>query len=117
MAAVANTGPEIGTITRKFTTGDLVGLFSAKGLVAAPIHTIPQVVDYPPIRDKLLTTQTPDGKAVRLPPPSVEREHLVATSRRLPYAPAYSQDTDTILQEGGFSDTELAQLRESGIIA
>jgi crotonobetainyl-CoA:carnitine CoA-transferase CaiB-like acyl-CoA transferase len=108
---------EIGTITRKFRTGDLVELLSAKGLVAAPIHTIPQVIEYPPIRDKLLTTQTPDGKTVRLPPPSVEREHLVSTSRRLPYAPTYGQDTDTVLQEGGFSERQLAELRESGIIA
>lgn len=107
---------EIGKITRKFTTADLVELFSAKGLVAAPIHTIPQVVDYPPIRDRLLETQTPDGQTVRLPPPSVERAHLVSTHRRIPYAPGYSQDTISILQEAGFCDEEISALKESGII-
>jgi len=108
---------DVGTITRKFATADLVELFRAKGLVAAPIHTIPEVVDYPPIRDKLLATQTPDGKTVRLPPPSVEREHLASTDRRVPYAPAYGQDTEAVLQEAGYCDAEITELRGSGIVA
>ena len=108
---------DIGSITRDFTTADLIDLFKAKGLVAAPIHTVPQVIDYPPIRDKLLTTQTPDGRTVRLPPPSVEREHLVSLNRRVPYAPPYTRDTDTVLQEAGLSVKEITDLRECRIIA
>ncbi len=108
---------EIGAITGHFKTADLVRLLGAKGLVAAPIHTIPQVVDYPPIRDALLETRTPSGKRVRLPPPSVERQHLVSSDRRLAYAPAYGQDTDNVLREAGFSDKEIADLRGSEIVA
>jgi len=108
---------EIASITRSFKTAELVELLSAKGLVAAPIHTIPQVVDFPPIRDTLLETRTSSGKPVRLPPPSVEREHLASSDRRLSYAPAYGQDTDKVLQEAGFSHDEVVGLRESGIVA
>ena len=101
----------------RFETAALVELLTGKGLVAAPIHNVPQVTEYPPIRDRLLTTQTPSGKDVRLPPPSVERDHLVESNRRLPYAPTYGQDTDSVLNESGFSSDEIAALRASGIVA
>jgi crotonobetainyl-CoA:carnitine CoA-transferase CaiB-like acyl-CoA transferase len=108
---------DIAAVTRKFRTGELVKLLSAKGLVAAAIHTIPQVLEFPPIRDALLETRTHAGKRVRLPPPSVEREHLVSSQRWLPYAPPYGRDTDKVLQEAGFSPVEIADLRESGTVA
>jgi crotonobetainyl-CoA:carnitine CoA-transferase CaiB-like acyl-CoA transferase len=108
---------EIGLATRNFKTGELVELLGAQGIVAAPIHTVPQVADFPPIRDKLLETRAPSGKHVRLPPPSVEREYLTECKRRLPYAPAYGRDTDRVLQEAGFSRNEMADLRKSGVIA
>lgn len=108
---------DIGAITPNFKTAELVELLGTKGLVAAPIHTVPQVMDFPPIRDTLLETRTSSGKRVRLPPPSVEREHLVSCQRRLPYAPTYGQDTDRVFEGAGFAKKEIAELRESGIIA
>jgi crotonobetainyl-CoA:carnitine CoA-transferase CaiB-like acyl-CoA transferase len=108
---------EIGRITACFATAELVELLGSKGLVVAPIHDVPQVIDYPPIRDALLETKTPAGAKVRLPPPSVEREHLASVRRCLPYAPAYGQDTDAVFAEAGFSESEVADLRGAGIIA
>jgi crotonobetainyl-CoA:carnitine CoA-transferase CaiB-like acyl-CoA transferase len=108
---------EIGAITRQFTSSELVNQLGPKGLVAAPIHTIPQVLDYPPIRDRLLTSVSPGGDEVRLPPPSVEREHLASTGRRLAYAPAYGQDTGRVLASAGFSKEEIAGLMKGGIVA
>ncbi|MHC4695607.1 MAG: CaiB/BaiF CoA transferase family protein [Planctomycetota bacterium] len=108
---------EIASITPGFNTGGLITFLTSKGLVAAPIHTVPQVIDYPPIRDVMLETETPSGERVRLPPPSVEQEHLASVNRRLPYAPSYAQNTDNVFQEAGFSSAEISGLRESGIIA
>lgn len=108
---------DIAGITRRFPSAELVKLLSSKGLVAAPIHTVPQVVRFPPIRDTLLETRTATGKTVRLPPPSVEREALTAAKRRLPYAPAYGQNTERVLGDAGFSAEEVAALSEAGIVA
>jgi crotonobetainyl-CoA:carnitine CoA-transferase CaiB-like acyl-CoA transferase len=108
---------DIAAITRRFPSAELVKLLSGKGLVAAPIHTVPQVVQFPPIRDTLLETRTASGKTVRLPPPSVEREALTAAKRRLPYAPAYGQNTERVLGDAGFSAEEVAALSEAGIVA
>jgi itaconate CoA-transferase len=107
---------ELGAITRTRPTHELVAQLGAKGLVVAPIHTVTQTADFPPLRDALLETTTALGKRVRLPPPSVESEHLPA-GRRLAPAPAYGQDTDRILQETGYSRREIAGLRETGIVA
>jgi crotonobetainyl-CoA:carnitine CoA-transferase CaiB-like acyl-CoA transferase len=108
---------DIQAVTRDFETGKLVELLTTKGLVAAPIHTIPQLMEFGPIRDALLETNAPSGRRVRLPPPAVEHEHLASIKRRLPYAPAYGQDTHQVLQEAGCSDEEIADLRASGIVA
>ena len=108
---------EIAAITQGFTTGNLVKRLSGQGLVAAPIHTIPQVLNYPPIRDRLLTSTSPAGSEVRLPPPSVEREHLASTGRRLPYAPTYGQHTGQVLADAGFSQGDIADLVRDGIVA
>ncbi|MBU0719037.1 MAG: CoA transferase [Planctomycetes bacterium] len=108
---------EIAAVTRTFETTELAEFLSAAGLVAAPIHTIPQVVEYPPIRDKMLSTQTPAGNPVRLPPPAVEREYLASVQRSLPYAPAYGHDTVRVLSEAGINEAEIGCLREAGVIA
>lgn len=108
---------ELGAITRNFETATLVQHLGAKGIVAAPIRTVPEVIESTPIRDALLETSTGTGKRVRLPPPSVEREHLRTTKRRLPFAPRYGEHTDQILREAGFDPDEIARLRESGAVA
>jgi crotonobetainyl-CoA:carnitine CoA-transferase CaiB-like acyl-CoA transferase len=107
---------DLGAITRRFSTNDLVTTLAAAGLVAAPVQTVSEMTESPPIRDALLETQTSGGRRVRLPPPSVETEHLASVGRQLPYAPAYGQDTDKILLELGCSANEIAVLKESGTV-
>ena len=107
---------EMAVVTRKYETEALVKLLSHEGLVAAPIRTVPEVIDSPPIRAALLETRAPSGRRVRLPPPSVEREHLVASQRHLPYAPPYGRDTEKVLQEAGFPPEEITALMGDGII-
>lgn len=107
---------EITAVTRGHKTDNLVELLTANALVAAPIRTVAQVIESPPIRDALLQTTTPSGRPVRLPPPSVERDYLGSSARRLPYAPSYGQHTDTVLADAGFSSAEIAQFKDSGTI-
>jgi len=108
---------EIAAITRGRPTVELADLFRRKGLVAAPIRSVPQVAESPPVRGALLETRDAHGNPVRLPPPSVEREHLAAAGRRLPYAPAYGAQTNAVLTEAGYSPEEIEDLRRSGTVA
>ena len=77
---------ELAAITRNFKTDDLTKLLGSKGLVAAPIHTVPEVTDFPPIRKTLLETRTPNGHPVRHPPPNVHLRQPVF-ARSTPYPP------------------------------
>jgi crotonobetainyl-CoA:carnitine CoA-transferase CaiB-like acyl-CoA transferase len=108
---------EVGAITKRFKTSDFVEQLTAAGLVAVPVNSIPQVADTPAIRGRLLETETPSGKCVRLPPPSVEREYLASVQRRLGFAPRYGQHTEEVLRESGFSRDEITELRTEGIVA
>ncbi len=108
---------DIGAITQTMTTDQLAQLLQSTGLVAAPIRTIPQVISEPPVRDVLLTTKTPDGRTVRLPPPSAETDHLKSSGREISYAPKYGEHTDDVLREVGLAKDEIAELRSSGIVA
>jgi crotonobetainyl-CoA:carnitine CoA-transferase CaiB-like acyl-CoA transferase len=103
--------------TRPFATQELVTLLNSKGLVASPIHTIPQVLEFPPVRDRLLYAKTGSGQKVRLPPPSVERPYLEEKKRELPYAPSYGQSTEAVLKEVGYSASEIADLKAARIVA
>ena len=107
---------EIGAVTSKVKTTELVELLGNKGLVVAPIRTIPDVIDCAPIQKALLETKTSSGKPVRLPPPAVEREYLSSVNRQLPFAPTYGQDTERVLLQACLPKGEIDDLRESGII-
>jgi crotonobetainyl-CoA:carnitine CoA-transferase CaiB-like acyl-CoA transferase len=107
---------EIAALTREHSTEDLWKLFGSSGLVAAPVHSIADVIEFGPIRDRLLKTVTPSGKTVRLPPPSVERAYLDAVDRTLPFAPTYGRDNSRILGEAGLAPEEIDVLRKEGVI-
>lgn len=108
---------ELAAICRRSPTRTLVELLGKQGLVAAPIHSVPQVIDFAPVRDRLLETRTPEGERVRLPPPAVERDHLTGVGRQLPYAPRYGADTERVLTEAGYEAGQIAELRAAGIVA
>ncbi len=107
----------IAAITRALNTAELVQRLTETGLVAAPINAVPDAIAHPPIRDRLLETRTPSGAPVRLPPPSVEREHLKNVGRRLSYPPGYGEHTDGVLADAGFPKNEIEAMRENGTVA
>lgn len=108
---------EMADATRQTSTDDLVEMLTERGIVAAPIHSIPESVEFPAIRDRLLETQTQSGQRIRLPPPSTETAYLASRGRKLPYAPRYGQDTVTVLKEAGLTSDEITGLKTAGVIA
>ena len=106
----------LGALTRTYPVAALHERFGKAGLVAAPVQTIADVIEFAPVRDRLLKTITPSGKTVGLPPPSVERAHLAESGRVVPFAPTYGRDNDTILTEIGLSADELAELKNKGVV-
>jgi crotonobetainyl-CoA:carnitine CoA-transferase CaiB-like acyl-CoA transferase len=107
----------IEAITQQQTSGKIASVLAEAGIPHSPITPIEDVPDLPFVSSNALRTATPDGRAVRLPPPAVETDYLRQIKGILPFAPAYGEHTDAVLKEVGLSPPEIASLRERGIVA
>ncbi|MBN2497327.1 MAG: CoA transferase [Deltaproteobacteria bacterium] len=107
----------IEAITSRHPSAEVAAVLAAASIPHAPITRIEQVADLPFVAGKALRTTTPDGRAVRLPPPATATEHLDRLGGELPFAPSYGEHTDALLAEIGLSAREISSLREGGIIA
>jgi len=107
----------IEAITRKNPSAKVSEVLTEAAIPHSPITPIEDVPKLPFVSSNALRTTTPDGRTVRLPPPSVHTDYLEQINRSLPFAPAYGEHTDTILAEAGLSSSEIASLREREIVA
>lgn len=80
----------------------------------APINTIGEVHALPEVRSRMPVTRAPDGRQVRLAPQPVDRAEQ---PRELAFAPHYGEHTDAVLAEAGIDAGEIAQLRQTGVVA
>jgi itaconate CoA-transferase len=104
-------------ITAKKTSIKVSEVLSEAAIPHSPITPIEEVPNLPFFKNSALKTTTPDGKSVRLPPPAVPTEHLEQIQKKLTFAPAYGEHTDSVLHEAGLSAEEIAILREQGVVA
>jgi itaconate CoA-transferase len=107
----------IESITKRQLSDKIAKVLAEAGIPHSPITPIEDVPDLPFVTSNALRTKTPDGRAVRLPPPAVKTDYLEKIKGTLPFAPAYGEHTDSILKEAGLSPSEIASLRERGIVA
>ncbi len=107
----------IGAITALHTRHEVAAVLAPAAVPHAPISAIEEVMSLPFVADTLLSTQSPDGKPIRLPPAAVDTPHLEAIGGRLPFAPSYGEHSDGVLAEAGLSTNEIAELRSKGVVA
>jgi crotonobetainyl-CoA:carnitine CoA-transferase CaiB-like acyl-CoA transferase len=104
-------------ITSRHSFEEVSASLTAAAVPHSAITPIEKVWDLPFVRSSALSTVTPDGRTVRLPPPAVSTPYLQELGGRLPFAPGYGEQTDTVLAEAGLAEGEIAVLRERGIVA
>lgn len=96
---------------------EVAAALTEAGVPHSPITPIEEVPDLPFVSSSALKTTSPDGRMVRLPPPAISTPYLEKINGILPFAPAYGEHTDTILEEVGLTPSEIASLREREIVA
>ena len=74
-------------------------------------------MELPFIAPALLHTTTPDGHAIRLPPPAVPTPYLQESGGHLDFAPAYAEHTGTVLEEVGLTAAVVRTLQRYGVVA
>jgi len=104
---------EMAIATQKHSSAGLMSELAARKIPHAPINDMRQVRDMDAIASKLSTTRTPDGSVINLPPMAVDLEDGV---NELSFAPKYSENTHSILEESGIALREIDALAAEGII-
>ncbi len=107
----------INTVMSQHSSEDISKTLTQTGIPHSPITPIEEVANLPFVTSSLLQTNTPDGRTVHLPPPAAKTSFLNQKKEPIPFAPAYGESTDAILNEVGISTGEISSFREQGIVA
>jgi crotonobetainyl-CoA:carnitine CoA-transferase CaiB-like acyl-CoA transferase len=107
----------IESITQKYSSSEISGALTEASIPHSEISPIEDVPNLAFVASAALKTTTPDGNLVRLPPPAVATDYLEKTNRTLPFAPAYGEHTDALLDEIGIEASEIKSLKEKGVVA
>jgi formyl-CoA transferase len=108
----------INEVTRQHTSEELIDLFNSLTLPISKIKTIPEVIADPLVARRLLfSTDKKTGTEITLPPPPNMTTFLEQLNRRLPFPPRFGEHNPEIYgQRLGYSDQELSELKEKGVI-
>lgn len=101
-------------LLRGHDTRSLVELLRANGVWCAPVNDYAAVLEDPGVRhlDPVLDVEHPRAGTVRLLKHPIRYSAGESTVRRPP--PGVGEHTDEVLREAGFSDHEIARLRDAG---
>ena len=115
---VANLNAAINAVTRKYTSEELIDLFTAITVPVSKINTVREVISDPLVAKKLMHAHDPiSGTRITLAPPPNMTPFLTASQQQLSFPPRFGENNRQIYGEMlGYSDDELARLKEKGII-
>ena len=108
----------INEITRNHTSEELIDLFTTLTVPISKIKTVDEVIQDPMVQQRLLNAEDPDtGTRITLAPPPNMTPFLEQSKRQLSFPPRFGeQNSDIYGQKLGYSEDDLARLKENGII-
>jgi len=107
----------INEITGNYTSEELIQLFNSLTLPISKIKTIPEVIADPLVERRLLSSQdSVTNTDIILPPPPSMTPFLEEEGRQLSFPPRFGEHNQDIYRKLGYSDQELDDLKEKGII-
>jgi formyl-CoA transferase len=108
----------INAITCNYTSEELIELFTSITVPISKINRVSEVISDPLVEKNLLHAQDPvTGIRITLAPPPNMTPFLSASNQQLSFPPRFGESNQQIFGETlGYSDEELAGLKEKGII-
>jgi formyl-CoA transferase len=115
---VENLNAAINAITRNYTSEELIDLFTSITVPISKINTVTEVISDPLVENRLLHARDPvSGTRITLAPPPNMTPFLTGSQQQLSFPPRFGENNQQIYGEMlGYSDDELARLKEQGII-
>lgn len=117
VARVQELDAAIGEWTRTRPMADVLAVLGAAKVPAGKVYTAKDIHEDPHYRarDMILPQRTRDGHTVDVPGIVPKLSGTPGSIRSS--APKLGDDTDAVLREAGLTDTQIAVLREKGIVA
>lgn len=115
---VVNLNAAITAITKNYTSEEMMELFASITVPVSKINTIAEVMADPLVEKRLMHAQDPvTGTRITLAPPPNMTPFMEASRRELSFPPRFGEHNREIYGvDLGYSDHELADLKERGII-
>lgn len=118
IADVANLNIAISAITEKYTSEELIELFTSITVPISKIKNINEVVEDPLVARRILSSTDPvSGKKITLAPPPNMTPFLEDNDQKLSFPPRFGEQNLEIYGNLlGYDESTLAEFKEKGII-
>jgi len=115
---VANLNEALADITQHCTSEELIALFNAITVPISKIKSVPEVIDDPLVKKKLLhAIDAKTGTRVELAPPPNMTDFLDSTGNELSFPPRFGEHNREIYGGRlGLPDEQLDELKEKGVL-
>ncbi len=104
--------------TQRYTTDELIGLFTNATIPISKVNSIGEVLEDPHIKDEILTSTDPKtGTTIYLAPPPLTNSYIKSIGKKLPFPPRFGEQNEEIYNKKlGYSMEKLEELKSKGII-
>jgi len=118
IADVDNLNRALNTITRNFTTEELMDTFNKATLPISKVNSVEEVVEDPFVKPNLIRSKDPrTGLEITIAPPPVNTTFLKSIHRTLPFPPRFGEHNEEIYGGLlGYSGAQLKEYKEKNII-
>jgi formyl-CoA transferase len=114
---VQNLNQAINAITKNHSSEELLELFTSITVPISKIKTVNEVIADPLVARRLLFSRDPvTGQRITLAPPPNMTTFLEQSDRQISFPPRFGEQNNAIYGGLGYSEDELARLKENGVI-
>jgi len=118
IADVDNLNRAINAITKKFTTEELIDIFTKATIAISKVNSIEEVVEDIYVKPNLIRSKDPKtGLEITIAPPPFNTPYLKSVNRMLSFPPRFGENNEEIYSGLlGYSPDQLKEFKEKNII-